>query len=217
MPMPMPMPTPTAVLQADALTFGYPGQPQGLLFDQLAVRLPPGVTWLCGDEGVGKTTLLQLLAGALPGGGPVQLRGLALDPGSAAYRQQVAWFDPRDAALDRLTAREIFSSLPQRHPGFEPSALQAHIEGLSLSPHLDKTLTMLSTGSRRKVLLAAALSSQAAVTLLDQPFMALDSPSIDYLLGVLAGAAMHPGRSWLVADYVAPGQVALAGIIALKI
>lgn len=212
------MPTPIAVLQADALSFGYPGQPQGLLFDQLAVRLPPGVTWLCGDEGVGKTTLLQLLAGALParpGSGPVQLHGLALEPGSAAYRQQVVWFDPRDTALDRLTARQIFSTLPQRHPGFEPAALQAHIAGLSLDPHLDKTLTMLSTGSRRKVFMAAALASQAAVTLLDQPFMALDGPSIAYLLGVLATAARHPGRAWVVADYVAPGQVTLAGVMEL--
>jgi ABC-type multidrug transport system ATPase subunit len=209
------MPTPVAVLQADALSFGYPGQPQGLLFNQLAVRLQPGVTWLCGDEGVGKTTLLQLLAGVLPGNGPVQLNGLALDTGSAAYRQQVAWFDPRDTALDSHTARQIFSTLPQRHPGFEPAALQAHIEGLSLGPHLDKTLTMMSTGSRRKVLIAAALASQATVTLLDQPFMALDRPSIDYLLGVLTKAARHPSRACVVADYVAPDQVALAGVIAL--
>jgi ABC-type multidrug transport system ATPase subunit len=209
------MPTPIAVLQADALSFGYPDQPQCLLFDQLAVRLPPGVTWLCGDEGVGKTTLLQLLAGALPGCGPVQLNGVALDRNSSAYRQQVAWFDPRDAALDRLTARQIFSTLPQRHPGLELAALQTHIEGLSLAPHMDKALTMLSTGSRRKVLIAAALSSQATVTLLDQPFMALDRPSIDYLLGVLAKAARLPSRACVVADYVAPDPVALAGVIAL--
>lgn len=204
------------VLQADALSFGYPGQPRGLLFDRLAVRLPPGVSWLGGDEGAGKTTLLQLLAGALPGCGPVQLGGVALEPGSAAYRRQVAWFDPRDAALDALTPRQIFSTLPPRHPGFAPAALQAHIDGLSLTPHLDKTLTMLSSGSRRKVLIAAALASQATVTLLDQPFMALDRPSIDYLLDVLGQAAAHPSRAWVVADYVAPEPVALAGVIALE-
>jgi ABC-type multidrug transport system ATPase subunit len=209
------MPTHTPILYADALSFGYPGQPQGLLFDALCVRLMPGVSWICGDEGVGKTTLLQLLAGALPGIGPVQINGGMLPPNSSAYRQQVAWFDPRDAALDQHTARQIFSSLPERHPGFEPAALQAHIEGLSLAPHLDKALFMLSTGSRRKVFIAAALASQATVTLLDQPFMALDRPSIDYLLGVLAEAARHPSRAWVVADYVAPDPVALAAVIEL--
>jgi ABC-type Mn2+/Zn2+ transport system ATPase subunit len=89
------------------------------------------------------------------------------------------------------------------------------MEGLSLTPHLDKALYMLSTGSRRKVFMAAALASQAAVTLLDQPFVALDRPSITYLLGVLADAAKNTDRAWVVADYVAPENVALAGVIAL--
>lgn len=60
-----------------------------------------------------------------------------------------------------------------------------------------------------------SLASQATVTLLDQPFMALDRPSIDYLLGVLAEAAQHRSRAWVVADYVAPMHVELAGVIEL--
>ena len=95
--------------------------------------------------------------------------------------------------------------------------LQAHIGGLSLTPHLDKTLTMMSTGTRRKVLLAAVLAAQAPVTLLDQPFKALDRPSIDYLLEVLAEAARHPSRAWVVADYEAPLGVDLAGVIKLGV
>jgi ABC-type cobalamin/Fe3+-siderophores transport system ATPase subunit len=205
---------PNPILQADALSWGYP-QAQRLLFDKLPVSLPPGVTWVCGDEGVGKTTLLQWLAGTLPPHGQVRLRGLALAQTSNAYRQQVAWFDARDPSLDQQTARQIFCALPQRHPEFDPAALQAHSEGLSLTPHLDKALFMLSTGSRRKVFMAAALASQAAVTLLDQPFMALDRPSITYLLDVLADAATSTDRAWVVADYVAPENVALAGVIEL--
>lgn len=209
------MTPPKPVLQADALSFGYP-QTQRLLFDKLPVSLPPGVTWVCGDEGVGKTTLLLWLAGTLPPHGQVRLRGLVLAQNSSAYRQQVAWFDARDPSLDQQTARQIFSTLPQRHPGFDTAALQAHIEGLSLTPHLDKALYMLSTGSRRKVFMAAALASQAAVILLDQPFVALDRPSITYLLGVLTDAAASTDRAWVVADYVAPENVALAGVIALE-
>lgn len=209
------MPHPTPILQADALSFGYPGPPKNLLFDKLFVQLPPGVTLVCGDEGVGKTTLLQLLAGALPISGHLHIKGVRLAEDSSAYRQRVAWFDPRDPSLDQHTARHIFGALPQQHPGCDLAALQAHIDGLSLAPHLDKALTMLSTGSRRKVFIAAALASQATVTLLDQPFMALDRPSIDYLLGVLAQAAQHPSRAWVVADYVAPMNVALAGVIEL--
>lgn len=209
----------TPILKAEGLAFSHPRQPAPPLFDKLSLVLLPGVTWLGGDEGSGKTTLLQLLAGALPANdvrGQLWIMGIGLTESRPAYLRQVAWLDPRDAALDAQTARQIFAALPQAHPGCDLDALQAHIAGLSLAPHLDKALYMLSTGTRRKVLLAAVLAARATVTLLDQPFKALDRPSIGYLLEVLAEAARHPGRAWVVADYEAPPGVALAGVIELR-
>jgi len=205
-------------LTARGLCFGHRPAPAPLLFDGLALDLPPGVSWLGGEEGSGKTTLLQLLAGALPPGavrGRLVLQGLDLAQDPAAHARQVAWFDPRDAALDGQSARQVFAALPRHHPSWDAQALQAHIAGLSLAPHLDKTLAMLSTGTRRKVLLAAALAAGAPLTLLDQPFMALDRPSIAHLLAHLAHAAQATGRAWLVADHVPPEGVALARTITL--
>ena len=208
----------TSILQADGLSFGFPDAPDKTLFAQLSFDVPPGVTLLCGDEGSGKTTLLQLLAGAqLPAAGQLRIRGLRLTENRPAYQQQVAWWDPRGSALNEQTAEHIFSTLAQRQKGFSLEVLQAHIAGLSLAPHLHKALFMMSTGTRRKVLLAAALAAQAPVTLLDQPFMALDRPSIDYLLELLAGAARQPDRAWVVADNEAPVGVALASVIELGI
>lgn len=205
----------TPILQAEGLSFSHSHPVATPLFDQLSLLLLPGVTWVGGDEGSGKTTLLQLLAGALPTSGRLQIHGVSLAGNRAAYQRQVAWLDPRDTALDQQTARQIFAAQPRRHPDFDLAALQIHIEGLSLAPHLDKALFMMSTGTRRKVLLAAVMAAQAPVTLLDQPFMALDRPSIDYLLQVLAEAARNPRRAWVVADYAAPGDVTLAGLIKL--
>ena len=145
---------------------------------------------------------------------------MSLTDNRPAYQRQVAWLDPRDTAGDGQTARQIFAALPPPLTGNGPDPsqrLNQHIDGLSLAPHLDKTLAMLSTGTRRKVLLVAALAADAPVTLLDQPFMALDRPSIDYLLALLAEAARHPRRAWVVADYVAPPGVALAGVIELGV
>lgn len=211
------MPPTAPILQAEKLCFGHLAPPAPLLFDQFSLALPPGVTWLGGGESSGKTTLLQLLAGQLPPlTGELRIHNLSLAQDRPGYCRQVAWLDPRERGLDGQTCREIFAAQPARHPGFEAGALQAHIEGLSLVPHLDKTLAMLSTGTRRKVLMAAALAAQAPVTLLDQPFMALDRPSVNYLLALLAEAARHPGCAWVVADYEAPEGVPLVGVIELQ-
>ncbi|MEO8014327.1 ATP-binding cassette domain-containing protein [Polaromonas sp.] len=208
----------TTVLKAQGLVFSHSPPPAPPLFDRLSFVLPPGVTWLGGGEGSGKTSLLRLLAGALPGNavqGQLQLHGVSLAQDPSAYRLQVAWLDPRDDARDAQTARGIFAGMPAHHAGWNPDALQAHMAGLSLAPHLDKALYMMSSGTRRKVLIAAALAANAPLTLLDQPFMALDRPSIDYLLQTLAEASRHTGRAWVVADYEAPPGVTLAKAIEL--
>lgn len=206
------------ILKADALSFSHSPPPAPLLFDRLSFKLLPGVTLLSGDESSGKTTLMRLLAGSLPVNGhdaDLQIMGVQLSEDRPGFLQQIAWLDPRDTALDERTARQIFKAAADQRPGFEGDSLQAHIEGLSLAPHLDKSLYMMSTGTRRKVLMAAVLASGAAVTLLDQPFMALDPPSIDYLLQVLRLASRQTDRAWVVADYEAPDGVPLAGVLTL--
>ncbi|MCF8159233.1 MAG: hypothetical protein K9J76_00880 [Polaromonas sp.] len=69
---------------------------------------------------------------------------------------------------------------------------------------MGKSLHMLLSGTRRKVLPAAVLASGAALTLLDEPFSALDRPSVNFLHEVATDAAHHPRRAFVIADHQAP-------------
>jgi ABC-type multidrug transport system ATPase subunit len=201
------------LLQADGLHFSYP---QRALFENWSARITPGLTLVQGGDGCGKSTLLRLLAGELEAdAGQLQINGIDLALQGAAYRQHVFWVDPRSEAFDQISVRDYFASLPARHPGFDLPALATLVDGWSLAPHLDKHFYMLSTGSRRKVWLAAAFASNATVTLLDDPFAALDGASIAYLMTLLERAASDPARASILAHYEAPGKVALAATIAL--
>jgi ABC-type multidrug transport system ATPase subunit len=209
--------TPTAplvVLQVDGLCFTYPQRP---LFTDWSARIPPGITLLRGGDGVGKTTLLRLLAGALPAqAGQLQIHGIRLTEQPAAYRQQMFWVDPRSDAHDQITPADWFKSLTRLYPGLDQRTWSDLVEGLGLGPHLDKPIYMLSSGSKRKVWLAAGFASGAALTLLDEPFAALDKTSTGFVMELMEEAASHhPTRAWVVADYTAPGDVPLAGVIDL--
>ncbi len=201
------------VLQAQGLRYAVGRQ---VLLDLPALQIPPGVTWVGGGEGRGKTSLLRLLAGDLPAaGGTLQLPGAALPGQATAYRQQTFWMDPRTSAHDQVTALQFFATTAARCAAWDAS-LQTHLcEALGLGLHLDKPLYMLSTGSKRKVWLVAALASGAALTLLDEPFAALDKTSIHCVLDFLQEAATHTRRAWVVADYEAPPGVPLAQTIDL--
>ncbi len=192
------------VLQADTLSFAYPQRP---LLADLSLQAPPGLTWVRGGDGCGKTTLLRLLAGDLAAdAGELRIHGVRLSGDGAAYRAQVFWMDPRTAALDQISARDYFASLPPRYPQWDAQALDDAVQGLSLAQHIDKPMYMLSTGSKRKVWLAAAWAAGAAVTLLDDPFAALDKPSIAYVLQLLRSASQHATRAWVVAHYELPAD-----------
>lgn len=196
------------LLHADRLCFRYP---QRALFADWSAVVMAGVTLVQGGDGVGKSTLLRLLAGDLPlQGGQLRANGVAWSEAPADYRQQVFWVDVRSHASDALTPGECFDALARRYPTFRAHLLGDLVDGLSLTPHLQKRLFMLSAGSRRKVWLAAAFASGAAVTLLDEPFAALDAPSIRFLSALLNEAAKDTARAWLVADYQPPAGVALS-------
>ncbi|MFI5444719.1 ATP-binding cassette domain-containing protein [Polaromonas sp. UC242_47] len=202
-----------AILHVEGLCFAYP---ERTLFADWSASISPGVSLVRGGDGRGKTTLLRLLAGALPAdAGRLQIQGIGLLDQAPAYRQQLFWVDPRTDAFDQMTPLEYLEAQRGFYPGFDEQMLKALIEGLALAPQMDKQLYMLSTGSKRKVWLAAAFASGAALTLLDMPFAALDKASIGFVLGLLQEAADHPARAWMVADYEAPREVRLSGLMDL--
>ena len=209
----MTVPTSPTILEVKGLNFRYP---ERVLFTDWSATLLPGVTLVLGGDGRGKTTLLRLLAGDLPSdAGELRIHGVNLKTHAQDYRRQVFWTEPRTHAFDQITPVEFFDLQRSSHTGFDDGMLALCVQGLALKPELHKQLFMLSTGSKRKVFLAAAFASNAALTLLDMPFAALDKASIGYVLSLLEEAAARPTRAFVLADYAAPTGVELAALIDL--
>jgi ABC-type multidrug transport system ATPase subunit len=195
------------VLQVKGLGFGWPGRP---LFHDLSFDLPPGVSLVRGDDGSGKSSLLGLIAGALlPEAGTLSIQGVRLHEQHDAYRHRVFWIDPQTEAHDALAAGGYLESLSRHYPRFDNDTFNELVDGFGLRPHLGKPMYMLSTGSRRKVWLTAAFSAGTPLTLIDQPFAALDAPSARFLRELLQDASSHTSRAWLLADHEAPEGVLL--------
>ena len=204
--------TTCSVLSVTGLS-GGPGELP--LFRELALQLPAGVSALLGDEGVGKTSLMRLLSGDLVAtAGQLRLASRAA-PLSLPQPSAVFWIDLRLPLHDSDTPAHCWAQLRSSLPAWSDATQNELIEALQLAPHLDKRLNMLSTGSRRKVGLVAALASGATVTLLDQPFVSLDQPSIRSLQAFLAHWGQNTERAWLIADYEKPAHLPLVSVLQL--
>lgn len=206
-------PGPGDLLRVDGLCFSHP---HAVLFDRWSGRFPAGVSLVRGGDGSGKTTLLRLLAGDLAAqDGRLQLGDADLHEQGDRYRQQVFRTDPQSAAPDPLTPLQWLDGVRARRRGFDAQRAGALLDLLALREHQNKPMYMLSTGSRRKVWLVAAFASNAMLTLLDQPFAALDRASIARVTTLLQDAAGRPDRVWVLADFDAPDGLALVQTIAL--
>lgn len=203
-----PSPTPTGSAACTPLLFAHQlsgGPPDHVVIRQLNAAWSAGLHWICGDEGCGKTSLLRLLAGDLP----AQSGRVQAPPGG------VFWVNLKGKEHDPTTVQGCWQQLQASYPHWQVELQQELEAALDMAQHRHKPLYMLSTGSRQKVMLVAALASGATVTLLDQPFVSLDQLSIRVVKDFLSEASQHPSRAWIVADYEVPHELTVTSVLHL--
>ena len=208
-----------ALLQVQGLRFAYAGQAP--IASDWSISITGGVTLLQGDTGSGKTTLLRCLSGDLPAAGLLTLDGAQLGIDRDAYRRRLfkhPLLSDRGAdACEPLTARACTALLGEEDAGFDATEWEMLVAGFALVPHLDKPLYMLSTGSKRKVWLAAGLASGRALVLLDEPGAALDSASIRCLHAALGRRSQRRDAAVIVASAEPLDGIELAAVIRLPL
>lgn len=203
------------ILLADGVTFEFPQRP---VFSHFSATIPAGITYVVGDESTGKSTLLRLFAGDLkPQAGSIAVCGMLQCDDLASFEKHVFWIDPRTTEHDQISPNAYFDMQRKLYLTFDEPLLHELIEGLSLSDHVSKAMYMLSAGSKRKVWLAAAFASGASVTLLDEPFAALDKASINFLTERLETFKHSVDRAWVIADYEIPQNLTANSTINLSL
>jgi ABC-type multidrug transport system ATPase subunit len=167
------------LFRVEGLTKSWPARPRPVLED-VDLAAPPGTLLsIAGANGVGKTTLLRILAGAIrPDSGVVRLGGLDSERQRAGYQARIGYLAAGDRGLyARLSVREqlaIWTRLafvPRRR---RPAAVAAALERFDLVELADQRVERLSLGQRQRVRLALAFAHEPSVVLLDEPLTSLD-------------------------------------------
>ena len=144
-----------------------------VLFAGLDVTLEAGrTTCLLGPSGIGKTTLLRLIAGL----GPRIPAGRVRAGDGRPLAGRTAYMDQGDLLLPWLSALDNVA-LGSRLRGDTTDTDRAHalLERVGLADHGDDRPATLSAGMRQRVALARTLMEDRPVVLMDEPFSALDA------------------------------------------
>ncbi|MBT8159953.1 MULTISPECIES: ABC transporter ATP-binding protein [Arthrobacter] len=165
----------TAVLTAENLVAGYG---EHAVCGPLDVEVFPGqVLGMVGENGAGKSTLLRTMIGAQAAvDGDSHVLGLLPDDRSALFRRRVSVLLDEDAYFDSLTVREHLSLVARGHGLANPDkAVEGEIDFFELHPVADAFPDQLSSGQRRKLLLASAFIRPFDLLVLDEPEQRLDT------------------------------------------
>lgn len=149
------------------------------LFEHLFLEVRAGDRiGIVGDNGAGKSSLMEALLGRFPGRVVGHVRMPAVP---YAYIQQVFEGDSHE------TAWEYFQRLSSLATGLGRAWLQSY----GFAPgHLERPLTALSQGEQVKLQIAAWSASGVPLMALDEPEHHLDWPSLN---AVSRGLAHYPG------------------------
>lgn len=151
---------PALALRLETAGHETAGQGGAALLGPLALSVAPGETVaLTGPSGIGKTTLLRIIAGLHRG-----WRGRLDLPGRLAMVFQEPVLLPWRDAVQNITLTT----------GCTAAAARAALAAVDLADRAGHFPGQLSLGQQRRLALARAFAGQPDVLLLDEPFVSLD-------------------------------------------
>ncbi|WP_298995049.1 ABC transporter ATP-binding protein [Flagellimonas sp. S174] len=178
------------MVKTSSLTYAY-GDEQEMVFPD--IDLPLGQHLLIiGPSGIGKTTLLYLMAGLLPPvKGNVAIAGKELD---SLSRRELDKFRGEQIGLIFQQYHFIKSLNVQDNLVLRQSILKNPIdkdrrhkltERLGLSEHLNKKVTELSQGQQQRLSIALGLIHRPKIILADEPTSNLDDVNCVKVINLL--------------------------------
>jgi len=172
------------LLRFEGLTASYE---RHVIFRSASLALGAGIYALQGPNGIGKTTLLRLLAGVQPAdAGEVWIDSISLMQGAEKAKQNLSYVPDESPIYPFMTGNELLQFVAAIKRADIDTNVRALIDEFGLYAHLDTRFDAMSLGAQKKMMLCAAWIGAPRVFLLDEPSNGLDQAARNVLAKLFA-------------------------------
>lgn len=174
-----------------------------ILFSHLDFEIHSGeILQLEGPNGVGKTSLMRLLAGLLPHSvGEVYWQGKPIQDEREEFLQSMLFIGHLSGIKADLTPLENLSWFAALEGLNDELLLEQALQQVGLQGYEDHPCQQLSAGQKRRVALARLLFTQRPLWLLDEPFTALDKDGVAAMESLLLSHVNQGGAVILTSHH----------------
>ncbi len=180
------IPTKKPFLKVHKLQYAFPGSTNAPVLSDVSFNVQPHeFTALVGPSGIGKTTLLRLLAGLIsPTSGEIKINNEPVQ----TTRHRIGLVFQHHTSFPWLTVEQNIAfglKTRQLSPEMRRQKTEQLLHAIQLKSHSNQYPHQLSGGQQQRLALARTLIQEPAVLLLDEPFASLDHHSRSELHEVL--------------------------------
>ncbi len=193
------------------------------ILDNLSLKLNSGqILGLLGPNGVGKTTLFNLITGLIPPDfGSIIISGEKVNKYPIYQRTlkyKIGFVPQHGGYFHDLTVYENLKAIAEitiSNVSYRNEKINSLISKFELDPIRDIKADFISGGQKKKLVIAIALISDPKILLLDEPFAALDVMTIKTLQEIIVGLQSKNNISVILCDHQARDLLACVDTAAI--
>ena len=195
-------------------TRGLTKRYEGFTLDGLDLTLPAGcIMGLVGENGAGKSTTIRLLLGLTrPDAGTATVLGAPVGPDMRAAKQDIGVVLDDVGYPAGLKAGQIGKIMAAAYKNWDQGMFEKYLRDLDIPT--DKKFSALSRGNKMKLGIAAAMSHDAKLLILDEPTGGLDPVVRDEVVDLFSDFTRDPARSILISSHIVSDLEKLCDYIA---
>ena len=188
------------IMQVERLAFSYGWLKQKPVFTGVSLSLERGKVYgLLGLNGAGKSTLIYLMAGLLtPKAGTVTMCGTDVRLRRPSTLSDV-YVVPEEFEMPRMSLRKFATLNGALYPRFSYDDMLQNLAIFDIDPEI-KSLSALSMGQKKKVLMSFAFATHTSLMLMDEPTNGLDIPGKSQFRRLVA-SQMTDDRTILISTH----------------